>query len=118
MTWQDGFAKQQTEWQQQGPPVGLTSEASSGAEVDHCKAQLEALHARARETAKEWQDKLGKMVQERLNDNDNDTTMKSNQQSSEARPFRRECRGHNPAKKSLLELVRLALLARFALAHS
>ena len=32
--------------------------------------------------------------------------------------YRRECRGHNPAKKSLLELVWLALLARFALAHS
>ena len=43
---------------------------------------------------------------------DDDTQKKSVQQ-----PYKRECRGHNPAKKSLLELVRLALLARLVLAH-
>ena len=35
-----------------------------------------------------------------------------------ALPYKRECRGHDPVKKSLLELVRRALLARFAHAHS
>ena len=35
----------------------------------------------------------------------------------EGQGYKRECRAHNPAKESLLELVRLALLARFVLAH-
>ncbi len=43
---------------------------------------------------------------------------KSNHLTIEAWPYRRECRGHNPAKKNLLEQVCLALLARFALVHS
>ena len=38
---------------------------------------------------------------------------KSNQQSLEAWPYRRERRGHDPAKKSLLQLMWIALLARF-----
>ena len=53
-----------------------------------------------------------------VNDNDNDTQKKSAQQSSEAWPYRRECRSHNTAKTSLSERVRLALLARFALENS
>ena len=47
------------------------------------------------------------------NDNDNGT-----QRSPTIWPYRRECRGHDPAKKNLLEQVCLALLARFALVHS
>ena len=43
---------------------------------------------------------------------------KSIQQSLVAWPYRRERRGHDPAKKSLLKLVWLALLARFAHTHS
>ena len=42
-------------------------------------------------------------------------TKKSIQQSLVALLYRRERRGHDPAKKSLLKLVWLALLARFAL---
>ena len=44
-------------------------------------------------------------------DDDDNTQKKSVQRSLEAWPYRRECRGHNTAKKNLLELVRLALLA-------
>ena len=43
---------------------------------------------------------------------------KSIQQSLVAWPYRCERRGHDPAKKSLLKLAWLALLARFVLAHS
>ena len=39
------------------------------------------------------------------------------QQSLEAWPYRRERRGRDPAKKSLLQLMWLALLARFARTH-
>ena len=42
---------------------------------------------------------------------------KSVEQPSEAWPYKRELKGHDPAKKSLLKLVWLALLARFALTH-
>ena len=38
-------------------------------------------------------------------DNDKDTQRKSIQLSLEAWPYRRECRGHNPTKKSLLQQV-------------
>ena len=37
--------------------------------------------------------------------------------SIKAWPYRRECRGHDPAKKESVALVRLALLARCALTH-
>ena len=47
------------------------------------------------------------------NDNDNDTQrIPSNNVSGLAR---HECRGHHPAKKNLLKLTGLALLARCAL---
>ena len=42
---------------------------------------------------------------------------KSAQQSLEAWPHRQERRGHDPVKKSLLQLMWLALLARFARTH-
>ena len=42
---------------------------------------------------------------------------KSIQQSSVAWPYRRERRGQDPAKRSLLKLMRLALLTKCALAH-
>ena len=49
------------------------------------------------------------------NDNDNDThSGKVNQHQSEAWPYGHERRGHNPAKKNLVMLLCLALLARCA----
>ena len=44
-------------------------------------------------------------------------SQKSVQQMLVAWPYRRERRGHDPAKNSLVKLVWLALLARFAPTH-
>ena len=50
------------------------------------------------------------------NDNDNDNQRSPT--SMKAWPCKRECRGHHdPAKKESVALMRLALLARCALAH-
>ena len=49
------------------------------------------------------------------NDNDNDTQRSQSNCHKKTWPYRREYRRNNPAKKSLLEQVWLALLARFAL---
>ena len=41
------------------------------------------------------------MAHNRIDDDDDDTQKKSVQQSLEAWPYRRECRGRNPTKKSV-----------------
>ena len=51
------------------------------------------------------------------NDNDNDTLREVRHPSMKAWPYRPECRGHDPAKKESVALMKLALLARCAQTH-
>ena len=47
------------------------------------------------------------------NDNDNDTLKEVQHLSMKAWPYRQECRGHDPAKKESVALMKLALLAKW-----